>query len=61
MSKYLKTWFMREQEQLLNQEKISYSKWLENIEQEVIKNWKKECDKTLTIRQDIEVLKPKQR
>ena len=40
MSKYLKTWFMREQEQLLNEEKISYSKWLENIEEEVIKNYK---------------------
>ena len=42
MAKYLKIGFVRELELKLNREEISYSKMVELIEEECIKNYKKE-------------------
>ena len=42
MAKYLKTAFVRDLETKLQNEKISYSKMLELIQEEVIKNYKKD-------------------
>ena len=42
MAKYLKTLFVRDLETKLQNEKISYSKMLELIQEEVIKNYKKD-------------------
>ena len=42
MAKYLKTVFVRDLETKLQNEKISYSKMLELIQEEVIKNYKKD-------------------
>ena len=42
MAKYLKTAFLRDLEIKLQNEKISYSKMLELIQEEVIKNYKKD-------------------
>ena len=41
MAKYLKIGFVRELELKLNREEISYSKMVELIEEECIKNYKK--------------------
>ena len=42
MAKYLKTVFVRDLETKLQNEKISYSEMLELIQEEVIKNYKKD-------------------
>ena len=42
MGKYLKQGVVRELEYQLNREEISYSKWVELIEEECIKNYKSE-------------------
>lgn len=42
MAKYLKTAFLRNLETKLKNEKISYGKMLELIEEEVIENYKKD-------------------
>jgi hypothetical protein len=42
MAKYLKTAFLRDLEIKLQNEKISYSKMLELIQEEVIENYKKD-------------------
>lgn len=42
MAKYLKTSFLRDLEIKLQNEKISYGKMLELIEEEVIENYKKD-------------------
>ena len=39
MGKYLKQGFVRELEWKLNREEISYSKWVELMEEECIKNY----------------------
>ncbi len=39
MGKYLKQGFVRELEWQLNREEISYSKWVELMEEECIKNY----------------------
>jgi hypothetical protein len=46
MAKYLKQGFVRELEWKLNREEISYSKWVELMEEECIKNYKNETFKT---------------
>jgi hypothetical protein len=45
MPKYLKTSFVRHIEFQLHQHEISYTKMLELIQEEVIKNYKKEHEK----------------
>ena len=40
MGKYLKQGFVRELEWQLNREEISYSKWVDLMEEECIKNYK---------------------
>ena len=42
MAKYLKTWFFKELEQQVFSEKISSTRMLELIQDEVIKNYKKD-------------------
>jgi hypothetical protein len=42
MAKYLKTWFFKELEQQVFAEKISSTRMLELIQDEVIKNYKKD-------------------
>jgi hypothetical protein len=42
MAKYLKTWFFKELEQQVFSEKISSTRMLELIQEEVIKNYKKD-------------------
>jgi hypothetical protein len=42
MAKYLKTWFFKELEQQVFAEKISSTRMLELIQEEVIKNYKKD-------------------
>ena len=42
MGKYLKQGFVRELEWQLNREEISYSKWVELMEEECIKNFSEE-------------------
>ena len=42
MAKYLKTAFVRDLEILVQAEKISYSRMLELIQEEVIKNYKQD-------------------
>ena len=42
MAKYLKTWFFKELEQRVFAEKISSTRMLELIQEEVIKNYKKD-------------------
>jgi len=46
MGKYLKQGVVRELEWKLNREEISYSKWVNLIEEECIKNYKAETFKT---------------
>jgi hypothetical protein len=46
MGNYLKQGFVRELEWKLNREEISYSKWVELMEEECIKNYKNETFKT---------------
>jgi hypothetical protein len=46
MAKYLKQGFVRELEWQLSREEISYSKWVELMEEECIKNYKNETFKT---------------
>jgi len=46
MGKYLKQGFVRELEWQLSKEEISYSKMVELMEEECIKNYKKETFKT---------------
>lgn len=45
MPKYLKTAFVRNLEILLSREEISYTKMLELIQEEVIKNYEKEKER----------------
>ena len=47
MGKYLKQGFVRELEWQLNREEISYSKMVELMEEECIKNYKEETNTTL--------------
>ena len=47
MGKYLKQGFVRELEWKLNREEISYSKMVELMEEECIKNYKEESHATL--------------
>jgi hypothetical protein len=42
MAKYLKTWYFKELEQQVFSEKISSTRMLELIQDEVIKNYKKD-------------------
>jgi hypothetical protein len=42
MAKYLKTWYFKELEQQVFAEKISSTRMLELIQEEVIKNYKKD-------------------
>jgi hypothetical protein len=42
MAKYLKTWFFKELEQRVFAEEISSTRMLELIQEEVIKNYKKD-------------------
>jgi hypothetical protein len=42
MAKYLKTWFFKELEQQVFSEKISSTRMLELIQEEVIRNYKKD-------------------
>jgi hypothetical protein len=42
MAKYLKTWFFKELEQQVFAEEISSTRMLELIQEEVIKNYKKD-------------------
>ena len=42
MGKYLKQGFVRELEWQLSREEISYSKWVDLMEEECIKNYKEE-------------------
>jgi hypothetical protein len=42
MAKYLKTWFFKELEHQVFSEKISSTRMLELIQEEVIKNYKKD-------------------
>ena len=44
MGKYLKQGFVRELEWQLSREEISYSKWVELMEEECIKNYKKDIE-----------------
>ena len=46
MGKYLKQGFVRALEWQLNREEISYSKWVDLMEEECIKNYKKETFNT---------------
>jgi len=46
MGKYLKQGFVRELQWQLNREEISYSKWVDLMEEECIKNYKVETFKT---------------
>jgi len=46
MGKYLKQGFVRALEWKLNREEISYSKWVDLMEEECIKNYKEETFNT---------------
>jgi hypothetical protein len=46
MGKYLKQGFVRALEWQLNREEISYSKWVDLMEEECIKNYKEETFNT---------------
>ena len=55
MGRYLKQGFVRELEWKLNREEISYSKMVELMEEECIKNYKKEeLNKQMTPKRDEE-------
>jgi hypothetical protein len=50
MGKYLKQGFVRALEWQLNREEISYSKWVDLMEEECIKNYKEETFKTKDVK-----------
>ena len=56
MGKYLKQGFVRELEWQLNREEISYSKWVDLMEEECIKNYK---EATFNTKERCQVIKNK--